>query len=98
MVSGSRLLLTAGLFLALLSGVSLAQPKWMAELGLDLGSLPGLFRETVAAEERLADMEKRDEVIRERIRLKDQLINELIAGRVSLKAASAEFRSLNEGE
>ena len=78
-----------------LAGASYSHPSWSEQLGLDFWSVPSL-RDTIARHQRQhAQLDAEDQVVLERIAVKQSIIGELVAGRVGLTEAAARFRALN---
>ncbi len=90
----SLLRMTAGLLLVatLAVGCCTLQPAWLADLGLDVWSLPELLSQLRREEQRLADLSRLDEHLQEVVERKEAATQELIAGRMTLTAATEQFR------
>jgi hypothetical protein len=73
----------------------LVRAGWMADLGLDFWSIPALLQQTRAAEERQEQLAEEGERIDAVTCRKDEVVEELIAGRTSLRTAAAEFCRAN---
>jgi hypothetical protein len=84
------------LALAVSVAVAAARPAWAASAGLDVWNLPDLDRQTADATEESRDLDARDAEVRERIDLKERLVENLVAGRTTLAEVAAQFVALNE--
>jgi hypothetical protein len=94
----ARYLLTAGVIGLTLAVVSAARPSWAADLGLDFWSVPAL-QERIARDQQIASkLAARDEQTLRRIAVKETIIEDLLAKRITLLEAAAEFRALNAGK
>jgi hypothetical protein len=80
----------------ILLGVS--QPQLLACAGLDFWNLPQLNRDIEIAEQAGQKMEVKSAAVQQRIRIKDQIVAELINGQVDLLDAAARFRILNAAD
>jgi len=96
MTSGNRVILTAGLLFALMGGLTQFDPEGMAALGLDWRQLPDSLREYNAALLQEQQLMVQEAQIHRCLIQKNQLIRDLIAGRVSFLEASAWFMHLNQ--
>jgi hypothetical protein len=92
-----HLLLTAGALGLVVAGVSVAHPSWPSDLGLDFWNVPSL-KERINHDIHLAaHLEAHDVRILQRIAAKEEIVDDLIGGRISLLDAAAQFRALNAG-
>lgn len=95
LLSSPRCLTAAAFALAGVTTFAVA-PSWAESAGLDVWNLPKLERDvevTVAQNKQLA---VQDGDIQQRIAIKEVLVADLIAGRVSLAEVTAEFMALNQ--
>jgi hypothetical protein len=78
--------------------VSLAAPKWTEEVGLDIWDVPALQKEIETEANLGLDLNLEIEESKSRLELKEQLIANLRAGRITLKEVTAAFLTLNESQ
>lgn len=69
---------------------------WAAAAGLDVWNVPELQREIALAEQHNRALAAADDEVRQHIVAKEQLIDELIAGRTTLVEVTAAFLAINE--
>jgi hypothetical protein len=89
----ARRLLTAAVLLAAVSAV--ADPSWARAAGLDVWNVRDLEQELETATRNQDRLTVEDATILNRIHVKEALIGDLIAGRVSLAEATAQFLAFN---
>jgi hypothetical protein len=80
-----------------LAGVSVARPSWPADLGVDFWNVPALNARLKRHHKVAVELERQDETVMRRIAVKEAIVADLIAERVSLVEAAAQFRALNAG-
>jgi hypothetical protein len=90
-------LLTAAALGLALAGVSVARPSWPADLGVDFWNVPALNARLKQHQQVAVALEYQDEQVMRRIAVKEVIVHDLIAGRISLVEAAAQFRALNAG-
>jgi hypothetical protein len=87
------------LFLAVLGVASAAltifRPAWATKVGLDVWNLPDLESRMAAAEQQSADLTRKNALVCDRIEAKEQVLQELLAERMTLLQAAAWFRRLD---
>ena len=91
-----RLVFMVVMLVAVALAATLQQPEWANDLGLDQWMQAILTSNARDAKEMAREFERRDRVIQKRIDAKDACIRELIAGRLTLFEAAAQFRRVNE--
>jgi hypothetical protein len=96
MPAPSRLLAAAGLLVGLAACLLCLAPQALRPLGLDFGDLPALYRRLEESHRRREELDHRREVLLRRIAAKEQVVAELVAGRLTLLQAAARFRDLKE--
>src|SRR5687767_1238703 len=89
------LAVASGLLAAVLMVMSSGQ---LADLGLDFWNLPQWQRDLEESVRRREDLTRQEERLLNRLAAKQAVIENLIAGRLSLKEATAHFRALNEAD
>jgi hypothetical protein len=95
--ANSRRLWIAGVLGLVLAGVSSARSHWPTQLGLDFWNVPSL-KERMVHDRQIADqLASQDKQVMRRIAVKETIINDLVAGRIGLLEAAADFRALNAG-
>jgi hypothetical protein len=95
--STSRRLWIAGVLGLVLAGISSAHPTWPTDLGVDFWNVPAL-KERLVSDRQLADqLATADRHVMRRIAAKETIIDDLVAGRIGLLEAAADFRALNAG-
>src|SRR5690349_9198789 len=92
-----HLLLTVGALGLVVAGVSLAHPSWPSDLGLDFWNVPSLKARLNRDLDLAAHLDAQDSHILQRIAVKEEIVNDLVGGRISLLDAAAQFRALNAG-
>lgn len=75
----------------------LIAPEWTQAAGLDLWHVPELRSQLEAENTKKQEIDADLEESRNRIVLKQQIIDELVAGTATLKEATAQFLELNQG-
>jgi hypothetical protein len=93
-----RSLLTAlVLGLTVVGGLSVcySDQSLAPDVGVDFWNVPPLQGTEARNRDLRAELEAKDQATLHRIAVKEQLIQEVIAGRVSLMEAAAQFRALN---
>jgi hypothetical protein len=94
----TRMIALTGLFVTLIAGVSYADPSWTTDLGVDFWSVPTLKARLQHENEWRDQLDARDDVVLQRIAVKNQIVGDLLARRKSLVQAAAEFKELNEDQ
>lgn len=82
--------------LALALAVLVIHPTWASALGVDVWNIPAMKAELRANAERVEQMQEQDENILYRIRLKEAIVADLLAHRITLADATDRFAALNE--
>ncbi len=77
------------------AALSLFRFEWATTLGLDVWNLPSLERDEESAQQLSESLSDRSEILMERIRAKGRVANDLVARRLTLLEAAAQFRHLN---
>jgi hypothetical protein len=90
----SRMLLCALAVTGLLFAVFSLRPDWAEAAGLDLGRVPALAAQVESEQEREADLVAQLAEVKQRVLNKQQVTDDVIAGRLDLFAAAAQFREL----
>jgi hypothetical protein len=90
-----RWYIVAGLIMI---AVAMSPGRWTSRAGLDFWNIPQLEAEIAACEEKSKRMDAENEALTVRIQIKDVLVKELIAGRVSLASVSDQFYTLNSDD
>lgn len=75
--------------------VTVANPELAERLGLDVWNLPGLRAKMDASEELDRDIAAASDDVRHRIAVKETIVNDVIAGRCDLAAATQRFAEMN---
>jgi hypothetical protein len=91
-----RLALT-GLASAALAALAI-HPTWARALGVDVWNVPALTAQMRDSDEQGRRIEEESERIRRRLRVKETIVTDLIAGRVTLAEATDRFTELNESQ
>jgi hypothetical protein len=91
-----RTTLLLGMVAALAEVILLISPRSLAELGINWPSVTELVEKNVQAWHRQRDLERRTRAILDRMRIKDEVVADLIAGRTTLLRAAAVFRHLHD--
>jgi hypothetical protein len=86
----------AALALAGLAGISQAVPEWAEDSGFDFWNLPQMNRQLEVQARRTEDLDARMESTLSRIEMRERVVDELVAGQISLHEAAAKFRELTE--
>ena len=86
--------LLAALGLAGLAGIGQAVPDWAENTGLDLWNLPRVNRQLEQQARRSEDLDSRLDLTLQRIEIKQQVVDGLLAGQMTLHEAAAKFREL----
>jgi hypothetical protein len=88
--------LAFGTVVFLLLGASSACPNWSARLGVDWWSLFKLPKEMEEGLRQQEELDHRAEQIQRCVTDRQEVVAELIAGRISLLQAAVRFRRLNQ--
>lgn len=91
----TRLIALTGLLIALIVGVSYARPGWPTELGVDFWSVPSLNARLQREIHWRDELDALDDTVRWRIEVKDRIIDDVLAHRLSLVRAAVAFKALN---
>ena len=86
----------AALALGGLAGISQAVPEWTEDSGIDFWNLPRLNRQLESQARRSEELDARFESTLSRIEMRQQVVNQLVAGHLSLREAAAKFREINQ--
>lgn len=73
-----------------------ASPMLPRSLGVDVWNLPKLHQEVSEAKIRNSELDRQEDMVRRRIVIKESLITEMIAARISLQEAVEQFLLLNQ--
>jgi hypothetical protein len=84
------------MLLGSLAGVGLTLPEWVAELGQSWQMTTALQQSQNQERQRMALLESRDEVVKKRVLAKHQIVDQLLAGELTLFEAAAWFGFLND--
>jgi hypothetical protein len=87
MCTALRLVVGAALVAGLLGGLT-----WLAVLGLDFADLPALLGKLAEESAKEEELQRRLDVLVPSVVAKDQPVDDLLAGRLSLLQAAARFR------
>ncbi len=93
----ARLLLLAAAGALALAGAGSARPSWVADAGLDFWNVPALKARLAQDQRAAAELDARDDRVMRRIAVKEVLIADVVAGKVGLIEAAAQFRAMNAG-
>jgi hypothetical protein len=77
------------------AAVFVARPAWASTLGLDVWNVPALKAELRDMTEESGRLDSESEDVRRRVAVKEQIIAELIARRMTLAEATDRFVQLN---
>jgi hypothetical protein len=91
-----RLMFMIGSFVAVSLAAALQQPQLARDLGLEQWSADALQRAWFPEPPHSGELDEQDHTILKRIAIKDEVIGELLAGRITLFEAAARFRRLDE--
>lgn len=80
---------------AVYAGVSLAVPGWTTQIGMDFWNAPGLQDSLDAENKRSQTLSDQDKTVLRRLRIKDEITQDVIEGRTTLFEAAAMFRTMN---
>ena len=97
LLSSPRWLLTAAVALSM-AVLAAADPWWARAAGVDVWNLSECEQELAAGIAYRHELNTRDDLICQRIAFKEQLVADLIDGRLPLAEATARFSLLNETE
>jgi hypothetical protein len=90
-----RILSCIALLGTALLALSHYRPAWASRYGLDWWSLPEMHEQIRSGEQALLDKQADCEAVEARIAVKAEVIDALVAGRLTLAEAAARFRKLN---
>jgi len=83
------------LSLAPLAGLTYAYPEWPGDAGLDLWNLPTLRSEIELRQRQHDDLEAKLQATGRRMATKNEIVRDLIDGRLTLREAIVGFRAAN---
>jgi len=86
----------AALALGGLAGMSQAVPEWVEDSGLDFWNLPRVNRQLELQARRTEDLDARLENTFSRIEIRQRVVDQILAGQMSLREAAAKFRELTQ--
>ncbi len=95
MLIGSRFMVLAASVAAVLAGMVLVVPGWLAETAQTLSRVNTQWVTFSEEENRRQDLEWKIEMILDRLKAKEEIIQTLIEERITLVQAAARFRYLN---
>jgi hypothetical protein len=78
----------------LVAAACCARPEWMARMDLDVWELPGLLSRVEQERQREASLNLDAANLQDLIQRKEEVLTELLAGRLTLAQATARFRGL----
>jgi hypothetical protein len=84
-----------GVALVVVAAAVVANPAWSASLGIDVWNLPALQDQIAGEAAKSREFDRRDADVFRRIELKERLVADLIAGRVTLAEVTPQFLELN---
>ena len=90
-----RLSLALGALTAVFAGFNLARPSWAAGTGADVWALPELVQAVEEGQAKTTELEELARRIQMRAEGRRQVVNEVIAGRMSLVEAAVRMRELD---
>jgi hypothetical protein len=93
----ARPLVVAAVVVACLAGVAYARPALVTDLGLDFWNVPALQARLDQDVRHHRELDAKDVEVLRRIEIKEGVIADLIAGRMSLPEATTHFKVLNIG-
>lgn len=73
-----------------------AHPTWASSIGADVWNVPGLEEELRVRADEANQLADQDEEIRHRINVKEVIIADLLAKRITLAEATEQFTVMNE--
>jgi hypothetical protein len=86
-----------GLVLIALLATAAANTTWATTVGIDLWNLPDLHEDVRTASDQNQVLDTEYMEASQRIRVKEEMISSLIAGRSSLAEVATQFTVINEG-
>jgi len=98
MYRSTRLIALTGLLITLIAGACFARPSWPSDLGVDFWSVPDLQARLEHENQWREELETMDDVVLQRIALKERVVAAVLDRRMSLLEAAAEFKVLNEDQ
>jgi hypothetical protein len=85
-----------GMLVVVALAAALAHPQWAEDLGLEKLHTDSWQAQLFGVQDRYKELQERDEALLKRLERKQAIVTELIAGRISLFEAAAQFRQVNE--
>ena len=95
-MSARRVVAIIASVVIVLVGTTVARPAWAMSAGLDVWNMPALREQVAASVERDRELEAEDCQVFRHIEVKEQLVRELIAGRIALADATMQFSLLDQ--
>jgi hypothetical protein len=96
MINANRFLFTAGLLGALVGGWRYCDSGRLGEMGLDLWDLPNSINAYHEFKQKGEALDQEEKIVLDHLQRKNQLIKDLVAGRVTLQETAGGFMQLNE--
>lgn len=85
-----------GLLLTGLTGAGVANPEWVAEVGLDFWNVPRLNNEMDRLQRHSEELEQQARAVMLRLNAKTDIVDEVYNGNLTLSEAALRFRNLNK--
>src|SRR5437867_908945 len=85
----------AGALVSGVTGVSAANPEWVADAGLDFWNLPRMSKELDRLQRHNEELEQQARAAMNRLTAKMDIVDEVYAGNLTLRQAAVRFRNLN---
>jgi hypothetical protein len=83
------------LFAVACVGVLSVHPTWAKSLGADVWNMPALKEQLRETQSDIARLDAEDQGVRQRIAVKESLIQDLLAGRATLAEVTEQFTALD---
>jgi hypothetical protein len=90
----TRFVLSAIAIGGLVLGFCAVQPEWANRLGLNPGRVPELAQQLAESQQRSEDLDEQTQESLHRLATKEEIVHELLAARLDLREAAAQFRDI----
>src|SRR5262249_55898796 len=87
--------LVAGVLMTGVTGVGVANPEWVTEVGLDFWNIPRMNNEIDRLQRQNDELEQQPRAVMKRLTAKTEIVDEVYSGNLTLREAALRFHELN---
>jgi hypothetical protein len=96
MICGSRMILTSGLFITFLGGLSQVMPGSLEVLGLEWQQIVEAYHVQMEGPRKFQELQEQDNLVLQSIAKKDDLVLKLLQGKATLLETARHFREVDQ--